>query len=263
MTTPVTLALFGILLTSLAGCDTETSSTSSGPFNVDGSTGRATGQALGITFEVSGATGVETKNLSKAGKPEHTSARTEITLADDAIIYLEMLKGGSPISFQLNGTDFGALKEGDHVVIDEARNVKVNGVQRAPLRTPERPMAQHVASFTHRFLDAGSGGVTTKRIEGQPFHEFDETNYTSSTRLDGSETAVNFQFRLLDSRDGKDIYKITRTITDTEARGNFGRIESKGKPITVTIEYAGGELVVFKDEYSVAKFTPVSEANPN
>ena len=75
--------------------------------------------------------------------------------------------------------------------------------------------------------------------------------------MDGSETAVNFQFRLLDSRDGKDIYEITRTVTDTQARGKFGRIESKGKPVTVTIEYAGGELVVFDDEYGVAKFMPV------
>jgi hypothetical protein len=126
-----------------------------------------------------------------------------------------------------------------------------------------RPTAQHVARFRHGHADAGTGGVSPRRVEGKPFYGFDGTNFTSCTRLDGSETAVNFQFRLLDSRDGKDIYKITRTITDTQARGNFGRIESKGKPITVTIEYAGGKLVVFDDEYGVAKFMPLSEAKPN
>ncbi len=57
-----------------------------------------------------------------------------------------------------------------------------------------------------------------------------------------------------------DIYEITRTITDTQARGNFGRIESKGKLVSVTIEYAGGELVVFDDEYGVAKFMPLMSA---
>jgi hypothetical protein len=39
--------------------------------------------------------------------------------------------------------------------------------------------------------------------------------------------------------------------------------ESKGKPVTVTVEYAGEELIVFDDEYGVAKFTPAPSAYPN
>jgi hypothetical protein len=112
----VTLTLFCTLLMALVGCEAETTSLSDGPFHVDGNTGRATGQALGIHFEAAGATGVHAESQLKAGKPEHTSASTEITLADDAIIQLEMLEGGSPISFQLNGTDLGTLDEGRQAV---------------------------------------------------------------------------------------------------------------------------------------------------
>lgn len=260
MKTEVTLALFFILLTSPVGCDAETSTVSSGPFHVDGKTGRATGRALGITFEVSGATGVETKNLLKAGEPEQNTAQTEITLADDVLIHLEMLEGGSPISFQLNGNDFGALKEGDNVVIDEKRNVTVN---RTPRRTPARLTAQHVAHFTHRSPDGGSGGVTTARFEGQPFYGFDETNFSSSTLMIGAETEVNFQFRLVDSRGGRDIYEITRTIIKKQERNNLVTTKSKGGPMTITVEYAGEELVAFDDEYGVAKLKPAPKAESN
>ena len=126
----LTLILLSILLTPLVGCQEPTTSISSGSFNVSGNTGLATGQALGIDFEVAGATGVQSKAMLKAGKPEHTSGQTQITLADDVVIQLEVLKGGSTISFQLNGTDFGELKEGDKVVIDKDRNVMVNGSHR-------------------------------------------------------------------------------------------------------------------------------------
>lgn len=130
MKRPSKLALFGTLFVALVGCQAETTSLSSGSFNVNGNTGVATGEALGIYFEVANATGVQSKALLKAGQPEHTSARTEITLADDAVIQLEMLESGSPISFQLNGKEFGTLNEGDRVVIDENRNVTVNGITR-------------------------------------------------------------------------------------------------------------------------------------
>lgn len=127
--------------------------------------------------------------------------------------------------------------------------------------TPERPTALHVAEFTHNFPNAGNAGLRPERVEGKPFYGFDEQNFSSLTRLDGAETEAKFQFRLLDSRDGKDIYEITRTITNRRKLGGSVNSESTGKPETVTVEYGGQELVVFDDEFGIAKFTPVSEAN--
>jgi hypothetical protein len=86
MRNQLTLALLGVLLVALVGCQAETTSVISGPFHVNSNTGRATGQALGIHFEVFGATRAKTKDVLKAGRPEHTSAQIEITLADDAVI---------------------------------------------------------------------------------------------------------------------------------------------------------------------------------
>jgi uncharacterized protein (TIGR03067 family) len=109
------------------------SSVSSGPFRVDGNTGVATGNALGVDFVVAGATGVQTSNQLAAGKPENTSACLEITLAHDVIIRLEMLEADGPISFQLNGIDLGSLTAGDQVAIDDQRKVTVNGTSRSDI----------------------------------------------------------------------------------------------------------------------------------
>lgn len=107
------------------------SDVSSGPFKVDGKTGVATGHALGIDFVVAGATGVLTSNQLAAGKPGNTSARLEITLANDVIIRLEMLDADGPISFHLNGIGLGSLTAGDQVAIDDQRKVTVNGIARS------------------------------------------------------------------------------------------------------------------------------------
>jgi hypothetical protein len=232
---PLTLALFGTL-TALIGCDSQSSSVSTRQFHVDSDTGRATGQALGINFEVAGATQTQNASQLVAGKPEHTSAQIEITFADDLIIRLEMLEEGGPISFRVNGNDFAALKKGDQVVIDENRNTTVNGTLRGPLKPPVRPTAQHVAEFTHSFPNAGNAGIRHARVEGKPFYGFDEENFSSLTRLEGAETEVKFEFRLLDSRDGKDIYEITRTIINRTKPTGSGTSESAGKPETVTVE---------------------------
>jgi hypothetical protein len=174
-----------------------------------------------------------------------------------------MLEGGGPISFQLNGTDFGALEEGDNVLIDEQRNVTVNGNSRGPLKTPARPTALHVAEFTHGFPNAGNAGSRPERVEGKPFYGFDEDNFSAITRMDGAETEVKFEFRLLDSRDGTDIYEITRTVIERDGLDGPVTTESKGKPVTVTVEYAGEELIVFDDEHGIAKFIPAPKSNPN
>ena len=123
------LALSCTFLMALVGCERNESSLSAGPFKVNGTTGIATGQALGIDFEVAGATGVQSEwDL----KPGQSSGRVEVALADDGKIQVELLSGGRPITFQLNGTNYGTLEVGDKVVIDEDRNVTVNDTRREP-----------------------------------------------------------------------------------------------------------------------------------
>ena len=124
------LALSCTLLMALIGCQKQKVSLFVGPFNVDSDTGLATGQALGIDFEVSGASEVKSKWDLKAGVQSY--GWTEITLADDLTFQLEKLSNDSAITFKLNGRDFGNLDEGDKVVIDEGRKVTVNGATREP-----------------------------------------------------------------------------------------------------------------------------------
>ena len=114
----------------LLGCDRKTIATSSevGPFNVNGNTGKATGQAFGIEFNVAGASGAEvTSDLS--GSPK-SSSRAEITLADDLKIKLQTMNEGTSVTFDLNGKNFGTLERGDKVEIEKSRNVIVNGEMR-------------------------------------------------------------------------------------------------------------------------------------
>jgi hypothetical protein len=140
---------------------------------------------------------------------------------------------------------------GESATVDFVRNMTLS------------PAAQHVARFTHGFPNAGNAGIRHARVEGKPFYGFDEENFSSLTRLDGAETEVNFRFRLLDSRDGKDIYEITRTVVERKGLDGPVTSESKGQPVTVTVEYAGKELVVFDDEYGIGKFVPAPEIAPN
>jgi hypothetical protein len=125
-----------------------------------------------------------------------------------------------------------------------------------------RPTAQHVASFIHSFPDAGSGGSTNYPTEGQPFYGFDGDNHSSSTRLKGKETEVKFEFKLVSATDGKDIYEITRTVINRNAVDGPVTTESAGQPVTVTVEYAGEELIVFDDEHGVSKFVPAPKVEP-
>jgi hypothetical protein len=125
-----------------------------------------------------------------------------------------------------------------------------------------RPTAQHVASFIHSFPDAGSGGSTNYPTEGQPFYGFDGENFSSITRLTGKETEVKFQFKLASATGGKDIYEITRTVIDRNGVDGPVTTESAGQPVTVTVEYAGKELIVFDDEHGVAKFVPAPKVEP-
>lgn len=89
----------------------------------------ATGKdAFGIDFEVAGADRAESES-EVHGNPKYSS-RAKITLADDLTIELVTKHEGKLVSFRLNRRNFGDLKRGDKVVIDEERNVTVNGEKR-------------------------------------------------------------------------------------------------------------------------------------
>jgi hypothetical protein len=125
-----------------------------------------------------------------------------------------------------------------------------------------RPTVQHVASFIHSFPDAGSGGSTPYPTEGQPFYGFDGDNHSSITRCKGKETEVKFEFKLISASDGKDIYEITRTVINRNGVDGPVTTESAGPPVSVTVEYAGQELIVFDDEHGVSKFVPDPKVEP-
>ncbi len=92
-------------------------------------------------------------------------------------------------------------------------------------------------------------------VEGQPFYGFDDENYSSDMDYKGKGKTVNFRMKLLDRRDGKDICEITRSV-DIRKTDGVVTSESKGAPMTVTVEYAGKELTIFDDEHGVSKFVP-------
>lgn len=128
----VVLTIFCILLLALPSCQkgTASSSVSVGPFNVNSDTGMANGQAFGIDFKAAGASRAEV-SFELHGNPQHSSL-AEITLAQDLNIELETMNDGNSVAFQLNGTKIGNLAKGDEVVIEEDRNVTVNGEERPP-----------------------------------------------------------------------------------------------------------------------------------
>lgn len=126
------------LLLALFGCERAAVShhVSDGAWHVDGNTGVATGKdALGIDFEVAGATSAASK-CELHGDPR-LSSWAEITLADDLKIRLVTRDEGEVIGFQLNGRQVGDLKRGDKVVIDEKRSVTVNGEKRTTADNPQ------------------------------------------------------------------------------------------------------------------------------
>lgn len=117
------------------GCERKASSVV-GPFDVNGETGMATGQAFGIEFKAAGASGVEVKS-DLSGSPE-SSSRTDITLADDLKIKLQTMDEGKSVAFELNGRKLGNLERGDKVEIEKGRSVVVNGKNRIPAESPPK-----------------------------------------------------------------------------------------------------------------------------
>lgn len=130
------LVTFCAILLSVVGCERKAAPVAVGPFDVNSETGMATGQALGIAFQVAGASGAEvTSDLS--GSPQ-SSSRAEITLADDLKIKLQAMDEGNSVRFELNGKNFGNLERGDKVEIEKDRSVVVNGKNRTPAESPQK-----------------------------------------------------------------------------------------------------------------------------
>lgn len=122
----ISMAALCVLL-ALPGCKEQAAPTSVtvGPFRVNRDTGLADGQAFGVDFQAMGASSSEVE-FKLSGNSQHSSS-TSITLGDDLKIELRTMKQGSSVAFQLNGKEVCNLARGDQVVIDEERNVTVNG----------------------------------------------------------------------------------------------------------------------------------------
>ena len=128
--------LFPLLLLTLAGCggsSTPTIPPTAGDF-VKNNDGIGTAQVFGIDFSVTAnSSGASTGDAIDANfvDPEQSSARKRFTLGDDITIQLDSVDE-SEVRFMFNDQDFGTLNVGDKVVIDDERNVEVNGNPRLP-----------------------------------------------------------------------------------------------------------------------------------
>jgi hypothetical protein len=132
--------LVPILALAFAGCGSNPAPTippTIGDF-VRNNDGVATAQVFGITFRANTrSSGATTNDVIVANflDPEMSSARKRFTIGDDIMIQLTSVDD-SKVSFVFNDKDFGSLNIGDEVVIDDERNVEVNGTSRSP-RPPE------------------------------------------------------------------------------------------------------------------------------
>ena len=96
--------------------------------------GAGTAQVFGIDFSVrvnSGGASTDFAIDANFVEPEQSSARKRFTLGDDITIQLDSIDE-SEVRFVFNDQDFGTLNVGDKVVIDDERNVEVNGTPRSP-----------------------------------------------------------------------------------------------------------------------------------
>lgn len=125
-----------LLLLALVGCggtSTPAIPPTTGDF-VKNSDGVGTARVLGIDFSVRvDSSGSTTDDAIHANlvDPEQSSARKRFTLGDDITIQLDSVDE-AVVRFMFNDQDFGTLDVGDKVVIDDERNVEVNGTPRSP-----------------------------------------------------------------------------------------------------------------------------------
>lgn len=91
-----------------------------------------TARAEGVDFEVlepgGGGSRCFGRSTSGGGRSE---SRCEIALGDVQIV-VKTVDGRT--RFSVNGTDYGSVSEGDSVVIDREREVRVSGQRREPAR---------------------------------------------------------------------------------------------------------------------------------
>jgi hypothetical protein len=129
-----------ILLLTFAGCNNSASPVippTTGDF-VKNQSGVGTAEVFGIEFRVKvNSRGARTEDRIHANfvDPEQSSARKRFTFGDEITIQLDSINEAE-VSFLLNDQDFGTLNVGDKVVIDEERNVEVNGTARLPSDSP-------------------------------------------------------------------------------------------------------------------------------
>lgn len=103
----------------------------SGDF-VKNDNGFGTAHVFGIDFSVRvNSSGASTNDSIHADlvNPQNSSARKRFTLGDDIAIELKSISE-SKVQFMFNDQNFGLLNVGDKVIIDDERNVLVNGIAR-------------------------------------------------------------------------------------------------------------------------------------
>lgn len=131
--------LIPILLLALAGCGSNSTPAippTSGDF-VENNDRVGVAHVFGIEFRVkANSRGTSAQDSIKASfvDPDKSTARKRFTIGDDIAIQLESVDE-SDVRFIFNDQNFGNLKVGDKVVIDDERNVEVNGTRRLPAST--------------------------------------------------------------------------------------------------------------------------------
>jgi hypothetical protein len=122
-----------LVLIGCGGTSTPPFPPSDGDF-VQNNDGVGTAQVFGIDFSVrANSSGASTDVAFHANfiDPEQSSATKRFTMGDDVTIQLDSVDE-TEVRFMFNDQDFGTLNVGDDVVIDDERNVEVNGTARWP-----------------------------------------------------------------------------------------------------------------------------------
>jgi hypothetical protein len=121
--TRVFLFLFSGLIFSVTGCqrqvDIPIPPTNSG--FIENSFGVSTARVFGIDFQID----------ANFFEPKKSLAKKSFTIGNDCAIELASINE-STVNFRFQAQEFGVLRVGDRVIIDEKRNVIVNGEPRLP-----------------------------------------------------------------------------------------------------------------------------------
>lgn len=125
-----------LVLAAIVGCGGPTTPPIPNSTNdfVDNKNGVGTARVWNIDFQVLGTSGgvsAETAIDVDFTNPDHSDSTTRFRLGDDLTIQLNTIDKYD-IGFLFNDQDYGVLHLQDKVVIDEERNVTVNGIARLP-----------------------------------------------------------------------------------------------------------------------------------